>query len=269
MLIKAVCFYLISLSFFSFGYETNRTFRASQIPAELQGIKIDEKLGSFIDLDLDFTNEQGEKIQLKKYFKNKPVFFTIIYYLCPNLCQLHLNGLMEGMRDLNLDNDFEFIALSMDHNEKPPLALSKKQNYIKNFKTMTGKNWHFLTGSEENIKKISRQVGFRFRWNEKEKQYAHLPVAYVLTKKGRISRYLYGVVMDPKTLRLSLVEAGQGRIGGVIDRILLFCFQFDPRKNRYTLYAYNIMRAGGVLMVLLLLMILIPAWLKSKKGEAS
>lgn len=252
---------LFFLPFILQAYETERTFLAHEIPQELRGIKIDEKLGDSIDLNLAFTDEKENKIKLKKYFEKKPVLLTIVYYLCPNLCQLHLNGLLEAVSQLKMTKDFEFVALSMDDSEKPPLALAKKNTYIKHFKS-SGKNWHFLTGAKENIKKLSDQVGFKFRWNEKEKQFAHLPVAYILTPEGKISRYLYGVEMSPKTIKLSLVEASQGRIGGMIERILLFCFQFDPRKNTYTLYAYNLMRIAGLLTVILLLAFLIPVWMK-------
>lgn len=260
---------IIFISFFiylSAAYDTTRNLKASEVPQELKGIHITEKLGEFIDLDLEFLNEKGEKIKIGKYFnKNKPILFTIIYYKCPNLCQLHLNGLMQGIKGLDITNDFEFVALSMDSSELPHLAQAKKANYVKQYNLITPGNLHFLTGQEKPIKKISDQVGFKFRWSEEQKQFAHLPVAYVLTPAGQISRYLYGVEMDLKTLRLSLVEASQGRIGGLIERILLFCFQFDPRKNRYTIYAYNIMRAGGLLTVILILCLLVPAWVRIKK----
>ncbi len=250
----------------SIAYDTTRVLKASQVPQELKGISITEKMGEFIDLDLEFSNEKGKKVKLGSYFnKNKPVLFTIIYYKCPNLCQLHLNGLMQGMKGLDITDNFEFVALSMDHSERPNLAKAKKVNYVKQYKLPTPENLHFLTGQEKAIKKISQQVGFKFRWNEEQKQFAHLPVAYVLTPAGQISRYLYGVEMETKTLKLSLVEASQGRIGGLIERILLFCFQFDPRKNRYTIYAYNIMRAGGVLTIILILCLLIPTWIRTKR----
>ena len=261
-------FYLLFFLFIVFqavSYDTNRTFLAHEIPPELKGIKIDEKTGQIVDLNLTFTDEQGQTVRLSQFFQKKPVLFTIVYYLCPNLCQLHLNGLLESLSQIQMEDDFEFVALSMDHSEKPHLAKAKKENYIEHFNTLSGKNWHFLTGKKENIEKISRQVGFKFRWNEKEKQFAHLPVAYTLTPEGKISRYLYGVEMSPKTMRLSLIEASLGRVGGVIDRILLFCFQFDPRKNRYTIYAYNVMRIGGLVTVILLLIFLVPIWVRFKK----
>ena len=252
----------VLFSFHLLAYDTKRTLRANEAPHELKGIKVDEKIGDSIDLNLEFINEKGEKIQLKSYFKtNKPVLFTIVYYMCPSLCQLHLNSVVKNISRIGLKDDFEFIALSMDHKESFELAQKKKENYFKKFK-INQNQFHFLTGSKENIEKISRQVGFRFKWNEKEKQFAHLPVAYALTPEGKISRYIYGVDLDEKTLKLSLVEASQGKIGGAIERILLFCFKFDPTKNRYTLYAYNIMRAGAVVTVLLILILLGPFWLR-------
>ncbi len=251
-----------------YAYDVNRTFKANEIPQELKGIQIDEKLGSYIDKGLSFMDEQNQTVRLGEYFNQKPVLFTIIYYRCPNLCQLHLNGLFKSMNSLSISpNDFEFVALSMDHSEKFNLALAKKKSYLRMYKNQQGHNWHLLTGNEKNIKKISDQVGFKFKWSEKEKQFAHLPVAYILTPDGQISRYIYGVEVKPKTLNLSLVEASQGRVGGVFERILLFCFQFDPRKNRYTLYAYNLMKASGVLTVLFLLALLIPSWIRAKKAK--
>ena len=262
-------FYLLLCywTFNAYTYDTNRTFQAGTVPKELKGIQIDEKLGDSINLDLQFYNEKNKVISLGSYFnQEKPVLLTIVYYKCPNLCQLHLNGLVTAIDQLNMDSNFEFVAVSLDPTEKPLLARTKKRNYIQQAASSTGKNWHFLTGIEKNILKLSQQVGFKFKWNEQQKQYAHLPVAYILTPTGQISRYLYGVEMDPKTLKLSLVEASQGRIGGLINRILLFCFQFDPRKNKYTLYAYNIMKVGGLIMILLLLALLWPAW--KPKGRA-
>ena len=259
-------FILISLNFFIYAYDTNRSFKANEIPQELKGIQIDEKLGGYINKDLSFINDDGQPVRLANYFNQKPVLFTIIYYKCPNLCQLHLNGLFKSINGLSISpEEFEFVALSMDHTETPRLASEKKNTYLSRYKNQKSDNWHFLTGDEKNIKKVSDQVGFRFKWNEKEKQFAHLPVAYILTPEAQISRYIYGVEVKSKTLNLSLVEASQGRVGGVFERILLFCFQFDPRKNRYTLYAYNLMKAAGVVTILFLLALLIPSWLRAKK----
>lgn len=261
-----ILLFAIILSHQAGAYETNRTFTASQVPHELKGITVDEKLGEYVNLDLKFTDENGKKVTLRKYADGtQPVIFTIIYYMCPNLCQLHLNGLVKSIHELKIKGDFQFVALSMDHTEKPSLAKKKMNSFLRSYELPEQKNWHFLTGAKSNIKKVSKNVGFNFKWNKEQKQYAHLPVAYILTPKGQISRYLYGIEMDEKTLRLSLTEASNGRVGGIMERILLFCFQFDPRKNRYTLYAYNLMQAAGIVTVILLLLLLVPIWFRKQK----
>ncbi len=271
-------FRLLSKVFFVFfplmvhAYEPKRTFSAENIPEELKGIKIEEKIGDFLDLHLRFTDEKGKEVQLSQFFQpDRPVLMSIVYYDCPNLCGLHLSGLGEAVGQLpqEFKEKFKVVVLSMDANETPALAKKKKENYMKKY-SFPEKNWSFLTGKEKNILSVSNQLGFRFRWDDKQKIFAHLPVAYILTPSGKISRYLYGVEFEAKTLRLSLVEASKGQIGSVMDRIILFCFQFDPRQARYSWYAYNIMRGAGIFTIFSLFVFLLPVWLrenkKSKKG---
>ena len=249
------------------AYNPSPSYSAEQKPRELQGLEVKERLGSPVDLNRTFRNERGEEVYLSHYFQNnKPVLMTVIDYGCPNLCGLHLKGLSRAAGDLSKDfqGEFELVAVSMDHSETPSLARLKKQNYVQEY-ALDPDRVHFLTGSKGEILSLTRDLGFRFRWDEGQKIYAHHPVAYVLTPQGHISRYLYGVEFLPKTLRLSLVEASQNKIGSLVDRILLFCFQFDPNKGLYSWYAYNIMRVGGGLTVLLLLVFLLPVWLRENK----
>ncbi|MDE0118950.1 MAG: SCO family protein [Bdellovibrionales bacterium] len=270
---QAFIYFFIWVSINStWAYNPERNFSASQVPEELKDLKTQEKLGNSLALDLHFTDERGKEVKLAQYFEGKqPVLLSIVYYACPNLCGLHLNALSEGLQDLSEDfrKEFQFVLVSMDEKETPTLALSKKKTYIEKY-ALLDENTHFLTGSKKNISALSKQVGFRFRWDDSQKIFAHLPVAYVLTPQGAISRYLYGVIFSAQTLRLSLVEASRGKIGSFVDRVLLFCFQFDPKRRRYAWYAYNIMRAGGVLTLLLILCFLFPVWIKeskkSKKG---
>ena len=259
--------FITILAFPVFAYDPNRNFSASQVPEELKGLEIEEKLGASVDLHLEFTDDQGRKVTLAKYFNgDQPVLLSIVYYSCPNLCGLHLNGLSEALKDLSEDfrKSFNFVLVSMDHTETPKLALQKKKKYIKKY-SLPAEKTHFLTGNEKDILSLSKQVGFRFRWDGNQKIFAHLPVAYVLTPRGEISRYLYGVIFHMQTVRLSLVEAARGKIGSIMDRVLLFCFQFDPKSRRYAWYAYNIMRAGGVLTLFLLLFFLLPVWIRESK----
>ena len=243
-----------------------KNYKAHEAPAALRGLEIKERLGSSLDLGLTFRNEEGDSVPLSSYFGSQPVLMTMIYYNCPSLCNFHLNGLFRGLQNLSLtkSKDYHLAVVSMDSREGPALAKEKKTNYLKKFGLPKGKT-HFLTGAEDSIKRLADQLGFAFRWDEETEQFAHSPVAYVLTPEGVISRYLYGVEFQPKTLKLSLLEGARGKIGNIMDRILLFCYRFNPGAKRYTLYAYNIMRAGGALTILLLAVFLLPFWMREKK----
>lgn len=247
-----------------------RKYRADETPHELKDLSIKERLGESIDLSLSFTDEENQAVKLSKYFNSQPVLMSIIYYNCPSLCNFHMNGLFEGLNELNSywKENYQILFLSMDSTEKSPLAKEKKINYLKEFKEMRGENIHFLTSSSVNIKKLSDQLGFAFRWDDETQQFAHSPVAYTLSPKGVISRYLYGIQFEAQNLKLSLLEAGKGKIGNMVDRILLFCYRFNPKKNKYTLYATNIMKAGGILIILALISLLVPAWIKERKQHS-
>ena len=264
---KGTIIFLVFTLFYASAYNPDRTFSPVQAPEELEKTKIEEKLGALIDLNLAFKDEEGETVTLKNYVQSgKPVLLSIIYYNCPNLCGLHLNGLSFGLKEWpkSFKQKFHFVLVSMDEREGPELARQKKQNYIDKYELLQ-ENTHFLTGDKKNIQSLSQQLGFRFFWDESQKIFAHLPVAYVLTPEGHISRYLYGVMFEPRTLRLSLVEASRGQIGSIVDRALLFCFQFDPKRRRYAWYAYNIMRAGGAFSLVFLLCFLLPVWIRESK----
>ena len=262
-------FLIISLvcSIFPLILWAEKNYRADEAPHPLKDITVKEHTGNSIDLNLTFTDETNQSIKLKKYFQSEPVLMSIVYYNCPSLCNFHLNGLFEGLEKLSSSwtAPYQLVFVSMDHTEKPPLAKEKKVNYLKEFKGLKGTDIHFLTSSKDSIKKLANQLGFAFRWDEETEQFAHSPVAYALSPNGMISRYLYGIQFQPKTLKLSLLEAGAGKIGNVIDRILLFCYRFNPKENKYTLYAVNLMKAGGILIVLALMFLLIPIWIKERK----
>lgn len=250
------------------AYDTNVEVTGHELPAELKDVGVTEHLGAQLDLGLQFTNESGALVPLGTYFsKDRPVLFAMVYYNCPALCNFHLNGLTDTMKKLKwtTGRDFQVVAVSMDSTETPDLAIKKKHNYLQAYGRAEGQDgWHFLTGSKENIAKLADQLGFKFKWLPEKKQFSHAAVAYVLTPDGKISRYLHGIAVDPSTLKMSLLEASNGKIGSFIDQAVMFCFQFNPVKNKYTLYAWNIMRVGAILMVLLLAVFLIPVWWRGR-----
>lgn len=252
------------------AYDTKVLVTGHELPRELENVGVQEHLGAQVNLNLSFTDETGTPVTLGKYFAtDRPVLLAIVYYSCPSLCNYHLNGLTEAMKSLKLTTgrDFEMVAVSMNSAETAELAGQKKANYLRAYGRPEGTlGWHFLVGAKENIQRLADQVGFGFKWLPDKQQFAHASVAYVLTPEGKISRYLHGIQVDPKTLTLSLIEASHGKIGNAVDRVLMFCLQFDPTKNKYTLYAWNLMRLGGLFMVLLLIGWLSPWWWREITG---
>ena len=242
-----------------------------ELPKELQDVGVDEHLGAKLDLDLPFTDDKGETGPLKRFFNGtRPVLLAMVYYNCPSLCNYHLNGLTDAMKTLSwrAGQEFEVVAVSMDSSEKADLAKAKKASYLKLYgHPEADAGWHFLVGSKENVAQLSHQLGFKFKWMEDKQQFAHASVTYVITPDGQISRYLHGIQPDPTTLKLSLLEAANGKIGNVIEQVLMFCFQYNPSKGKFVLYSWNLMRIGAILMVLLLAILLIPLWRRDQSNR--
>tara|TARA_B100001248_G_scaffold262696_1_gene261038 strand:- start:8897 stop:9709 length:813 start_codon:yes stop_codon:yes gene_type:complete len=265
------CFLIV---FLTLGAHAQESFleegTANKTPKELEGVGITEHLGEKIDLSTKFRNEEGKEVPLSTYFDGKrPVLLTLIYYSCPSLCNFHLNGLTDVFKQLDkweVGKQFDVVAISINPKEQADVAKAKKASYIEEYgKPQAASGWHFLTGRQESIDKIAKQIGFQYKWVEETQEYAHSAAAYVISPDGMISRYLYGIGFAPKTLRLSLVEAADGKIGTVLDRFILYCFQYDPDKKSYAFYAYNVMRAGAGFSAIVLLLFLAAFWVRQRK----
>jgi len=229
---------------------------ADQEVDELEGVEVVEHPGAEVPLQLSFVDEDGKTVQLQDYFDGeRPVILTLNYYSCPMLCTLQLNGLVDGLKQMEWTpgQEFEMVTVSINPTETPRLATLKKQTYLEHYeRPSAASGWHFLTGEKANIDALAEPLGYGYRFDPETGQYAHAAVTYVVTPDGRVSRYLYGVLYDPQTLRLSLVEAADGEIGSSMDQFLLTCFHYDPEDGRYTLQAMNVARIGGVTVMLLL-----------------
>lgn len=240
-------------------------------PAVIQDVGIDEKLGAQIDLNLKFKDENGEEVTLGKYFDGKhPVIISPVYYSCPGLCNFHLNGLTAGLKgvDWNPGEKFQVVAVSFDPKEEPSVAGPKKLNYLKEYaRPGTENGWHFLTGNEENIKKLTSTAGFKYKWNAEAGEWAHASAAIITTPSGVISRYLPGIVFDSKDIKLALNEATSGKIGTFVESLVLYCFKYDPHTSKYAIYAFNLLKLGGAITVLLMMLWLLPVWFRSRKTQ--
>jgi protein SCO1/2 len=222
--------------------------QAFERPPALRNLGIDQKLNGQLPLDLTFTDESGATVPLGKYFRGKPVVLSLVYYQCPMLCNLMLNGQLRAFRKLPLEigDDFEVVTVSFDPAETPAMATAKKAGYIERYERNGGSGgWHFLTGRADQIRMLADAVGFRYGWDESTKQWAHASGIMVATPEGRLARYIYGVEYASQDLRLSLVEASNNKIGTPTDQILLFCFHYDPSTGKYTVSILNTLRAAG------------------------
>lgn len=240
---------------------------AQQLPPELEGVGIEEKLGAQVDLDLTFIAENGYPVPLRQYFQQgRPVILNLVYYSCPMLCNLILNGQVSALREIpwTPGNEFEVVTISIDPNETYALARQKKEMYLTSYER-PAPGWHFLVDHQGNVRKLAEQIGFHYRYDESRREYAHASAIMVLTENGVVSRYLYGIKYRPRDVRLALTEASEGKIGSTLDRVLLFCYHYDPRSKSYTLFATNIMRAGGALVVLILGVVLFRLWRQERR----
>ena len=228
----------------------------------MKDVGIDEHLGAQIPLDLRFRDENGAEVTLASLFPgDRPAVLSLNYSDCPMLCTLVLNGLVDGLEEMpwTPGREFDVISVSIDPLETPQRARLTKQKYLRNYgRPETAGGWHFLTGTQENIKRLADAVGFRYKYVEKDKQYVHAAVIMICTPQGRMSRYLYGVQFPEQTLRLSLVEAGEGKVGSTMDKVLLFCFHYDAEAGRYGPVARNLMKLGAGMTCTLVLLALIP-----------
>ncbi len=226
---------------------------AGELPALLENVGIEQRLGEKLPLEALVRDEQGREVPLGSYFGDKPVILALVYYECPMLCSMELKGLVRSIRILSLDvaADFEIVTLSFDPGESPALAAKAKQEYVQSYgRPGAGEGWHFLTADEENILKLTEASGFAYRYRPETDDYSHASGVMVVTPDGTLSQYFYGVDFPPRDLRLALVEASEGRIGSIVDQILLFCFHYDPAMGRYTLVVMNVIRALGLITVL-------------------
>jgi len=225
------------------------------LPSALKSVGIDQKLNEQVPLEAVFKDEQGREVRLGDFFKGKPVVLSLVYYSCPMLCNQVLNGMLSSFRQLtfNAGEQFEVVTVSFDPRETPELAAAKKQTYVKAYNRPSGNaGWHFLTGDEANIKRLTDAVGFRYTWDEQTKQFAHASGIMVATPEGRLARYFYGIEYSPKDLRLGLVEASQNRIGSPVDSLMLYCYHYDPATGKYGAAVMNIVKVAGVITIVLI-----------------
>jgi len=223
------------------------------LPPILREVGFDQRLGEAVPLDIALRDEAGRSVRLGDYFGKKPVVLSLVYYECPMLCTLTLNGLVGALKPLQFEvgKEFEVVTVSFEPKDTAALAAAKKQAYLGRYQRAGAEaGWHFLTGDPAQIERLTRAVGFRYVWDERTHQYAHPSGIVVLTPEGRLARYLYGVEYAPRDLRFALIDATAGKIGSKVDSLILYCYEYDPATGKYGAALMRLLRVAGILTVL-------------------
>jgi protein SCO1/2 len=242
--------------------------RSGQSRKEFEGVGVERHLGDSVPTDLTFRNADGEPVSLGRYFDGEtPVVLNLVYHDCPMLCGLMLSGITTTMQTLSWTPGQEYRVLTVSFNpqETPERARKQKDTYVKRFgRPEAAAGWHFLTGSEASIRALTDAVGFQYRWIADEQEYAHPTTIIFLSGSGTVTRYIYGMELPKGDFRKALVEASNGTVGNPVDQIAMYCFQFDPKKNTYTANAFNIMKLGSAVTVLILGVSLFVLWRRER-----
>ncbi len=255
-------------------YDPSQAGVSSGLPSLLQKVGIDQKLNSQLPLDAEFKDENGNAVKLGDYFgKGKPVVLALVYYECPMLCNEVLNGLTGSLKGISFDagKDFDVVAISFDarENERADLTKNKKASYMARYgRAGAEKGWHFLTGEQSEIDKVTQAVGFNYQFDEKSNQFAHAGGIMVATPEGKLSRYLYGIDYSPKDLKFSLMDSAQSKIGNPVEQLYLYCFHYDPSSGKYGLAILSVLRLLAVATLLGIGGLLIVFWRYNKNKAA-
>lgn len=228
----------------------------NQLPPDLAAVSVTEHLNSQLPMDVVLRDEQGHERQLREFFDGRhPVLINMAYYRCPMLCNLVSNAVINGLRGVawTVGEEFEILTVSIDPRETSADALARRARVSDQYGRAGGSHgWHFTVGDEAQVRRLANALGFGYRFERASNQYAHPAVVFLATPNGKVARYLYGISFNPADLRMGLLEASEGRSISTVERVLLYCYHYDPRDRRYALVAKQVMKLGGVLTIILL-----------------
>jgi protein SCO1/2 len=235
------------------------------VPPGLEDVGVDEHLDKQIPMDAIFRDQNGKMVRFGDLFDGKrPVVLTLAYHTCPTVCSLVLSQTVESLKQVpwTVGKEYTAITLSFDPRETQERTVAKRNDIVKQYGRPEGEQgWTFLTGNDANIHQVTDAVGFHYHYVEREQQFAHPTVILIVKPNGQMARYLYGLEYSPKDVRLGLLEASNGRSITTVDRILLYCYHYDPNGGRYVLVATRVMQIGAGLAGLALIAFLATFWI--------
>jgi protein SCO1/2 len=236
------------------------------MPANLADVTVTEHLNAQLPLDVRLRDSSGRAVRLGEYFTGRrPVLLNLAYYRCPMLCNLVSNAVVNGLRGVawTPGAEFDVVTVSIDPRESPQDAAGRRARIADQYGRASGASgWHFTVGEESEVRRLASAIGFGYRYDARQDQYAHPAVVFLATPTGKVARYLYGISFNPNDLRFGLLEASEGRSISTVERVLLFCYHFDPQDRRYVLAAKQVMKLGGAATAALLLGGLAALWLR-------
>jgi protein SCO1 len=235
---------------------------SSQMPGALQNVGFEQRLNETLPLDLMFRDEDNREVRLGEYFNRRPVVLAFVYYECPMLCSQVMNGVTSALTalDESAGSDYEVVAVSFDPRETPMMAAAKKKSYVDRYnRANAAHGFHFLTGSEASIKALTAAAGFNYAWDDQTQQFAHASGFVVATPAGKLSRYFFGIEYAPRDIKFALIESSAGRVGSLVDQVLLYCYHYDPKTGSYSFVAMKAVQLGGAFTLLALVGFVIVA----------
>ena len=247
----------------------------SRLKRFTKGVTIKDRLGHYIYKDLGFTDHTGKKVRLRHFFDGKrPVILTLNYYGCKTLCNVQLAEFTKSLKGLDWKpgSQYRVVTISINPKETPADAREMRKNLMGIY-GQKNVDWTFMVGKPSEIRRIANEVGFHYRYDSKTEQYIHVPAVFFLSSSGRLTRFLHGLKYPTRSMKFALMEASEGRIGTVTDRLYMSCFHFNPEDGTYSATAFGVMRLVGVSVALILGLVLVLLWVMDRfvwrKGEAS
>jgi protein SCO1 len=253
------------------GYKAEPGAPSSAVPAPLREIGFDQRIDERVPLDVPFRDESGRTVLLGEYFGKRPVVLLFAYYDCPMLCTQVINGLSTALGVLSLEPhaDFEIVTVSFNPKDTPQTASVKKTVYLERYhREGAAAGWHFLSGDQSSIDRLTNAAGFKYAWDADTKQFAHPTGVIVVTPEGRLARYLFGIEYGPRDLRYAIVEASAGKVGTPVDALLLYCYHYDPVRGRYGFVIMNAVRLAGIATVLALGSFIVVMVRRERRADA-
>jgi protein SCO1/2 len=236
-------------------------FSIAQTPITPQNLEIgiEEHLDEFLPLDIIVTNEREEEQTLESLI-DKPTIINLVYYRCPGICSPLMQGLADVMSKVKLEpgKDYQVLTISFDPRESIDLGIRKKNNYLNMMSDPEPfrDSWKFFVSDSANIARLTNAVGFKYKRTGND--YLHAASICIVSPEGKITRYLNGTYFLPFEITMALTEASEGISAPTVNRVLEFCFSYDPVGQKYVLnmtrVAFPIISLTAVLLVFILVL---------------